>query len=50
MITPHTVTVPILPVMLGPPKLASVVIHSRPTVPMNSGMAPLPNQGKNEVR
>ncbi|MNR55603.1 hypothetical protein D3C85_1760110 [compost metagenome] len=50
MITPQTVTEPILPVMLGPPKLASVVIHNRPTVPMNSGMAPLPSQGKNEVR
>ncbi len=25
MITPHTVTEPILPVMLGPPKLATVV-------------------------
>src|ERR1700758_4803022 len=27
-ITPHTVTEPILPVRLGPPKLATVVSHS----------------------
>ncbi len=40
MITPQTVTAPILPVMLGPPKLARVVNQSRPTVPMNNGMAP----------
>ncbi|MNJ75835.1 hypothetical protein D3C77_729970 [compost metagenome] len=50
IITPQTVTVPILPVMFGPPKLASVVIHSRPTVPMNNGIAPLLSQGTNDDR
>ena len=29
-ITPQTVTEPILPVRLGPPKLATVVSHSKP--------------------
>ena len=48
-ITPHTVSAPILPVMRGPPKLATVVNQSRPTVPTNRGMAPLPSQGTNEV-
>src|SRR5690606_11164696 len=49
MITPQTVIAPILPVMPGPPKLATVVSQSKPTVPMNSGMAPLPSQGTNDV-
>src|SRR4249920_1653248 len=34
MITPQTVTAPILPVMLGPPKLATVVSQIRPMTPM----------------
>src|SRR3954453_18680309 len=33
MITPHTVTDPILPVTLGPPKLAKVVNHSSAMTP-----------------
>ncbi|MNR69361.1 hypothetical protein D3C85_1945470 [compost metagenome] len=46
MITPHTVKAPILPVMLGPPKLAMMVIQISATVPTNSGMAPLLSQGR----
>ncbi|MNE88169.1 hypothetical protein D3C80_1854470 [compost metagenome] len=46
MITPHTVIAPILPVMLGPPKLAMMVIQISPTVPTNSGMAPVLSQGR----
>src|SRR3990167_8389957 len=49
MMTPHTVIAPILPVMPGPPKLATVVNQSKPTVPMNNGMAPLPSHGRNDV-
>ncbi|MNP67683.1 hypothetical protein D3C76_1635420 [compost metagenome] len=46
MITPHTVKAPILPVMLGPPKLAMMVIQISATVPTNSGMAPPLSQGR----
>ena len=49
MITPHTVIEPMRPVTLGPPKLAKVVNHNRPTVPISSGMLPVPSQGKNGV-
>ncbi|MNT31642.1 hypothetical protein D3C72_1674870 [compost metagenome] len=49
MITPQTVIAPILPVMLGPPKLARMVSQIRPMVPMHSGIAPLPSQGMNAV-
>src|SRR4029453_385964 len=34
MMTPPTVIEPIFPVMLGPPKLATVVSHSRAMTPM----------------
>ncbi|MNG18457.1 hypothetical protein D3C84_1025250 [compost metagenome] len=49
MITPHTVTAPILPVMPGPPKLAMMVIQISAMVPMHSGMAPEPSQGTKAV-
>ncbi|MNG23501.1 hypothetical protein D3C84_1081140 [compost metagenome] len=49
MMTPHTVIAPILPVMFGPPKLATMVSQINPAVPMNSAMAPLPSQGMNAV-
>ncbi|MNN87196.1 hypothetical protein D3C81_2047140 [compost metagenome] len=49
MMTPQTVIAPILPVMFGPPKLATMVSQISPTVPMNSGTAPVPNQGTNAV-
>ena len=44
--TPHTVTEPILPVRLGPPKLATVVSHSRPITLMHVaiGVADIPGK------
>src|SRR5215471_5020466 len=35
MMTPHTVTEPIFPVMLGPPKLATVVSQSSTITPIH---------------
>ncbi|MNN05768.1 hypothetical protein D3C81_1185380 [compost metagenome] len=49
MITPQTLIEPILPVMFGPPKLATMVSQIRLTVPTHSGIAPLPSQGMKAV-
>ncbi|MNP57653.1 hypothetical protein D3C76_1524980 [compost metagenome] len=49
MITPHTVKAPILPVIFGPPKLASVVSQISVIVPTHSGNAPVPSQGTKAV-
>ena len=35
-ITPQTVTLPMRPVMSGPPKFATVVIHSSANAPLTS--------------
>src|SRR5262245_6152411 len=44
--TPQTVTDPILPVTLGPPKLATVVSQSSPMTPMVVATGVEDNQGK----
>ncbi|MOA23405.1 hypothetical protein D3C78_1440240 [compost metagenome] len=49
MITPQTLIDPILPVMFGPPKLATMVSQIRLTVPTHRGIAPLPSQGMKAV-
>ena len=49
-ITPHTVIAPILPVTLGPPKLATVVSQSSPITPMVVAMGVDDSQGKNPAR
>ena len=45
--TPHTVTDPILPVTLGPPKLATVVSHSSAMTLMQVAMGVADIPGKN---
>src|SRR6185295_9109217 len=45
--TPQTVTEPILPVRLGPPKFATVVSHSSPITPMQVAMGVEDSHGKN---
>src|SRR5688572_18581757 len=49
-ITPHTVTEPIFPVTLGPPKLATVVSHRRPITLMHVVMGVDDSIGKNVAR
>jgi hypothetical protein len=49
-ITPHTVTEPILPVTLGPPKLATVVSHSSPMTLMQLITGVDDSTGKNADR
>src|SRR5262245_2731008 len=49
-ITPHTVIEPILPVRLGPPKLATVVIHSSAITPMQVATGVAVSAGKNAAR
>src|SRR5512137_1539645 len=46
-ITPQTVTEPILPVRLGPPKLATVVSHSSAMTPMQLITGEDDSTGKN---
>ena len=48
--TPHTVTEPILPVRLGPPKFAKVVSHSSTITPMQVEMGVAFIAGKNVER
>src|SRR3954469_18906928 len=48
--TPQTVTEPILPVTLGPPKLATVVSQRRPITPIVVATAVEASQGKKEAR
>src|SRR5262245_19543595 len=48
--TPHTVTEPILPVTLGPPKFANVVSHKSPITPMQVAIGVADSQGKNDAR
>jgi len=48
MITPHTVTTPMRPVMRGPPKLATVVSQISARLPTNNGPGPLPSHGMND--
>ena len=50
MITPQTVTEPILPVTLGPPKFATVVSHSSAMTPMHVVIGVEDSQGKNPAR
>ena len=49
-ITPHTVIAPILPVRLGPPKLAAVVIHRSAMTPMAVATGVAVRPGKNAAR
>src|SRR5512138_861879 len=48
--TPQTVTEPILPVTLGPPKLAKVVSHSSAMTPMQVAIGVEDSQGKKAAR
>ena len=48
--TPQTVTEPIFPVTLGPPKFATVVSQRRPMTPMVVATAVEDSQGKKEAR
>src|SRR5690349_21238379 len=48
--TPHTVTEPILPVRLGPPKFATVVSHRRPITLMQVAIGVADMPGKNVAR
>src|SRR5688572_8681950 len=50
MITPHTVTEPILPVTLGPPKFANVVSHSSTITPTQVASGVEDSHGMNAVR
>ena len=50
MITPQTVIAPILPVIEGPPKLASVVSQSNPITLMQVAIGVADMPGKNEAR
>ena len=47
MMTPQTVIAPILPVMLGPPKFATVVSQSRAITPMQVAIGVDDSHGKN---
>ena len=49
-ITPQTVTEPIRPVRLGPPKLATVVSHSSAITPMQLAIGVEVSAGKNAAR
>src|SRR5512145_2304332 len=49
-ITPHTVTAPMRPVMDGPPKLATVVSHSKTITPTVVATGVDDSQGKKEAR
>ena len=49
-ITPHTVIEPILPVTLGPPKLATVVSQIRPITPSVVASAVDESHGTNAAR
>ena len=48
--TPHTVKEPIRPVMPGPPKLATVVSHSRAITPRQVAIGVADSAGKNVAR
>src|SRR5688572_3410950 len=50
MMTPHTVTLPILPVTLGPPKLATVVNQTRTMTPMHVAMGADDSHGMKAAR
>src|SRR5690242_13886256 len=50
IMTPHTVTDPMRPVIAGPPKLATVVIHNNAITPMQVAMGVDESQGKNDAR
>ena len=50
MMTPQTVIEPILPVTLGPPKLATVVSHKRAITPMQVAIGVADSPGKNAER
>ena len=50
MMTPHTVIEPMRPVMLGPPKLATVVSQSRAITPMQVAIGLDESQGMKAVR
>ena len=48
--TPHTVTEPMRPVTLGPPKLANVVSQSSPITPMQVAIGVDESHGKKPAR
>src|SRR6476620_1546040 len=50
MMTPHTVTAPILPVMLGPPKLAMLVSQIRTITPMQVAIGADDSHGMKAAR
>src|SRR6476646_8585284 len=50
MMTPQTVTEPIRPVQLGPPKFATVVNQSKAMTPMQVATGVDDSQGKNAAR
>ena len=50
MMTPHTVIEPMRPVMLGPPKLATVVSQSRAITPMQVAIGLDASHGMKAVR
>src|SRR3954462_1051562 len=50
MMTPQTVIAPMRPVMLGPPKLATVVSHNNAMTPMHVETGVEDNQGKKVAR
>ena len=50
MMTPHTVTEPILPVSEGPPKLATVVSQISPMTLMQVAIGVADMPGKNPAR
>ena len=50
IITPHTVTEPMRPVTLGPPKFATVVSQSRAMTPMQVAIGVEDSQGINDAR
>src|SRR4030095_13112366 len=49
-ITPHTVTEPLLPVTLGPPKFATVVSHNSTITPMQVAIGVEDSHGMNAAR
>src|SRR6516225_9716322 len=50
IMTPQTVTEPMRPVQLGPPKFATVVNQSKAMTPMQVATGVDDNQGKNDAR
>ncbi len=50
MITPHTVTEPMRPVIEGPPKLATVVSQSSAITPMQVAIGVAVSAGENDAR